>query len=125
MLHAMFQALPGSYRAASWPEDSVDVFATGKRQARPESMPRSVDSEPSHQPRAWRQRLPGIITGLEQGLQAILSDVLLLLTDKVRHVDEPGTGGGANQGPEASIQGSLVARRLCCSSISAASLLHC
>ena len=78
------QALPGSYRAASWPEDRLDA---------PESSDRTVSqlgsstgqarAEHPRQPPSWRKQLPHIIAAFERSLQDLLSDVVLLLVDKV------------------------------------------
>ncbi len=72
----ILQALPGSYRAASWPEDRLGGLNAGEKG-------QQLGSASGEQLLTWRKRLPQIIAAFERNLQELLSSVVLLLVEKV------------------------------------------
>ena len=79
----LVQALAGSYRAASWPEDRLEITTAGRRRDQLDSSSRQAKNERPMQMLAWRKRLPSIIAAFEKSMQDLLSDVVQLLVDKV------------------------------------------
>jgi len=73
------QAPPGSYRAASWPEDAHTT-----RPVNPGTNPAGDMGAAAEKLGGvpWRQRLPGIKADFDGGLRNVVKDVLLLLSDQ-------------------------------------------
>lgn len=79
----LIQALAGSYRAPSWPEDRLETSTAGRKHDQLDSSVSQANAEHPVQMLAWRKRLPSIIAAFEKSLQDLLSDVVQLLVDKV------------------------------------------
>ena len=82
----ILQAPPGSYRAASWPEELPADQAPGRKRPRFDETGRSAPAAASARQEApgWRHRLPAIQEKFNSCLQNTLNDALLLLADQVR-----------------------------------------
>ena len=77
-LHLAMQAPPGSYRAASWPEDAVEPST-----AHPGVHAAEAGAGAEKQGLPWRQRLPRIKADFDGGLREVVKGILVLLSDQV------------------------------------------
>lgn len=76
------QAPPGAYRALSWPEATPEEIWPKRKRQRYETPAGSLQPAEQGEP-SWRQKLAAVQSEFNKGLQAVLSDTLLLLTEQV------------------------------------------
>ena len=79
----MSQALPGSYRAASWPEDRLYASTASRKHDELASSLGQAGPEQNVYLLTWRKQLPFIISAFESSQRELLLDVVSLLVDKV------------------------------------------
>lgn len=90
----------------------VEASTARRKRGRPDAPQRNPEPlEPQKRAAGWRKKFPGILKGFEGGLQEVVRDTLVLLTEQVISISFPNDTIDCNPRP---CQGIAVFEKLQC-----------